>query len=526
MKRPLSLYIYFDYSERYGVCMNNDGELIILDTDALAPPSMDGDLWQRRINAYSACDMPGTPKCSIYLLAYNRLHKTKYAVECVLKYTQDVDHELILVDNGSDDGTLDFFQSVQHKNKTIIRVTKNIGSGYPFEHIYRVSKGKYLVCVPNDVYVTKNWLSNLLKCYESDPRIGHAMPVSSNHSNKQQVDLEYSDFDEMQEKAAEYNKSDPAKWEERMRLVNVIAVFPKHVLESVGFIDRAFVHDFGEDDYAARLRHSGYKLILCRDTWVCHDHNISSGEDKVLSEYQKSLDSGRGTFKEKYRGIDAWDDICNFEPGLLSPINDMRLSAGPTATLSVDPKCGTPVLEIRNRLRRRGVSDVFSCAFTTQAKYLSDLLYAADDARCDRIDFIQSHYANDTFDIIALCEPLNMYNSPVTLLQSLCMLLKPNGVLLIKLRNTDNIHTFIRTVGLGEAYDEDFPSALPVKEIIECLYLFGMRNATLVSADALPHSNSDKEHIRAVISAVKGNVDNGDYNRLLAKDFIVMAEKG
>ncbi len=241
--------------------MKFDPEPLILSTEHLEAPDPSKGLWENRAAAYRMYDAPGVPLCTIAVTAYNRLEKTRICVECILKYT-DADYELLLIDNGSCDGTTEYFKTVAHGRKKIVRITKNIGFCFAWKTAKECFSGKYLVIVSNDVYVTQSWLSNLLKCYESDPRIGFVEPVSNNVSNNQQVDLPYTDFNDMQLKAAEYNKSDPRKWEERLRCISLIGVYSRPVLDIIGLSDAAFLHDFTEDDLAARLRLGGYKLML------------------------------------------------------------------------------------------------------------------------------------------------------------------------------------------------------------------------------------------------------------------------
>lgn len=503
--------------------MTNDYyiEPIVINSDTLAPPLPSADMWENRKNAYFMYDTPDMPTCSIVVTGYNRLNKTKYCVECILQYTQDVDYELILVDNGSNDGTLEFFQSVQYKNKKIIRVTQNRGSFLPFRYYVNIFKGKYLVNVANDVYVTKNWLSNLLKCYQSDPKIGFIEPVSSNVSNLQEVDLGFADFDDMQKKAAVFNQSDPAKWEERLRLISVISLFSRDVLDSVGIYDTAYSHDFIEDDICARIRRMGYKLVLCRDTWICHDHDFRNLEDKDPAAFQASLESGRAVYREKYHGIDPWDDINNFEMTLLAPLDSARIP-NPVKALTVDARCGTPALEIRNRLKRRGTKDVTLYAFTTAAKYFLDLQTVCDEVMCDRIDFIQQHYMNDTFDVVVLGEPVNTYPMPVRLLQTLYGSLKPGGMLLFKVRNTDDYRAFLRSVGMEVASDPDLPSSTPLSEVLECLKLFGAVDCT-VSADLESLSVDDQKFLMNKLKAANPNSDQATLNRLCIKDYCIKA---
>ncbi len=505
--------------------MGFEAEPIIINTDHLSVATPTNELWENRSAAYSMYDAPEIPKCSIMVQGYNRLHKTRYCVECILKYTQDVDYELILVDNGSDDGTYEFFQSVPYEKKQIIRVTKNIGAGYPLHHVKRIFRGKYFVSISNDIYVTKNWLSNLLKCYESDTKIGYAMPVSSNVSNFQQVDFDYKNFDEMQKKAAVFNISNPLKWEERIRLISMICVWSRQVIDIVGWFDGAFVHDFGEDDMAARLRRAGYKMMLCRDTWICHDHDFRNMEDKDPATFAASLESGRATYREKYHGIDAWEDINNFEMTLLSPLDTIRLPGTALRSLVVDGRCGTPVLEIRNRLKRRGAAQIDSFAFTTQAKYYPDLQTVAHQVDCDRIDFIQSHYSNGSFHVVALCEPVNTYPTPITLLQRLYDFLAPGGLLLFKLRNTDDFNALLRAANMGGSSDGDLPSILPPAEVQACLKLFGGKGISITS-EQFDLSSEDRNTLLNMLRTIKPAATQNDLNMLVTQNFVFQVTKG
>ena len=500
-------------------------EPIIVNTNNLTTPAPAKDLWDNRVAAYNTYDAPGAPKCSIWIMGFNRLEKTKYCVECVMNYTQEIDYELILVDNGSEDGTYEYFQTVPFDNKKIIKVTKNIGAFFPMSEVLKVFTGKYLVIVPNDVYVTKNWLDNLLKCYESDKSIGFVVPVSSNVSNLQQIDLNFKSNDDMQKKAAAYNQSDPLKWDERCRLISIISIFSRHVLDTVGVFDSAFIHDFSEDDLCIRLRRNGYKLILCKDTWVCHDHDFRNMEDKDPEKFQQTLESGRNTYREKHFGIDAWDDINNFEFTLLEPLDKENLPKDRLTILCAEARCGTPMLEARNRLRKRGLTIKSSYAFTSQAKYYQDLQTIADDVKCERVDFLQACYANDTFDIIIFCEPINTYSSPITLLQRLYSFLKPGGMLLFKLRNTDDFNTILRAVGIGGMDDNDLPAVLPLNQVRECLKIFGGKNIYIVP-ELHNLDEEDKKTLLALLRSIKQNADNNDLIRVLTKDYCFKVIKG
>lgn len=296
--------------------MSENGNIQIINTNSLTSPVEADNLYISRKNAYENL-LPGIPEVTVFVVAYNRLEKTKRCVSSILKYTEGIDYELLLVDNGSEDETLEYFQSVPYPRKRIIRITKNLGSQYALNLAMRSFSGRYFVQVTNDVVVTKNWLSNLLCCMESDPQTGMVTPGSSNISNLQEIPLTFSSYEEMQEKAAAYNQSDPWKWEQRLRLITIVLVIKRELIEQIGMIDRGFYHDFSDDDFSVRVRRAGYKLMLCLDTFVHHDHDFRHGEDKDMQKFRCSLEKGRKNFFDKYHGLDSWDDMSDYEEYLI-----------------------------------------------------------------------------------------------------------------------------------------------------------------------------------------------------------------
>lgn len=466
--------------------MQDRGVVQVVNTDHLPPPTEADDLYNSRKNAYESLS-DGSPDVTILVIAYNRLEKTKRCVTSILEHTQEIDYELLLVDNGSEPDTLDYFQSVRHSQKKIIRITKNLGEQYALNLAMCSFSGRYFVRVTNDVIVTKNWLSNLLRCMESDPRIGMAAPGSSNISNLQEIPLSFSSYDEMQEKAADYNQSDPRKWEERLRLITVIMLVRREVVEVTGMIDRGFYHDFGDDDFTVRVRRAGYRLMLCMDTFVHHDHDFRHGEDKDQKKFQLSLEKGRKNFQDKYRGLDSWSDMTNYEGYLPHFFSNGTLPPAP-CIMGVDVRCGLPILQIKNELRHRGITDVSMTAFTTQAKYLCDLQTVCDEVACDRIERISDFLEYRNFNYIVLGQPINTYSEFPRLLRSLLRALRPGGALFLKLKNTQDILSYLTMFGYTFPLEE-LAVQLTLEQFNQSLQLLQVQSCNILN---IPHQVDPK----------------------------------
>ncbi len=394
---------------------------------------------------------------TIFIMGYNRLNKTKDCIESVLKYTKGIDYDLILVDNGSDDGTLEYFKSIDYDKVRIIRINKNQGTGIPSLVLGLEWFSRYYVGLANDIIVTENWLSNLLAVAKSDKRIGMVNPMSSNVSNCQMYNMEFTDFDDMQKKASEYNKSDPSKWHERMRLITLGTLYTKECLLAIGWpcFDCGFSHNFGDDDISFKVRRAGYKTMLAGDTWIHHNHDIFKFEDKNPEEYHASLDTGRKNFQDKYFGVDAWDDVCNHVFHFIEDYITMPADTENIRILGVDVKCGTPVLDIKNSIRKYGIFDTENSAFTQDSKYCIDLRTICNgNVVCDRPEFIYGYFRSDYFDYIIVGNQINNYDQPEKIITFLYSLLKQSGQLFLSLKNTSNIFALLEIMGYNLDYTE------------------------------------------------------------------------
>ncbi|GHV46665.1 hypothetical protein FACS189499_02410 [Clostridia bacterium] len=522
-------YIKPDYRE-YG---ENSVEPLLLSSAGISPPESDMklSLAENRERGYACYSRGGEPLFTVSLIAFNRIEKTRYCVECLLKYTSEYDYDLILIDNGSDDGTYELFQSVAHPRKRFIRVDKNIGMNFPMQaaNLFGNFRGQFFVSLANDVYLTKNWLSSIARCIETDKTIGLILPRSTNTSNYQTVNIQYSSWDDFQQKAADFNKTNPSLWEERMRLVTPFTIFTRRFFDLVGSFDYGYFHDFAEDDLSIRCRRAGLKNILCGDTIVAHDDNTTVQTQARLD----SLEYGRAAYKKKW-GVDAWDDIINYEFSTLGFIENASFPEDRAIdVLSVDCRCGTPVLEIRNILRRRGITDVKSYAFTTKAKYYTDLLTTGADVVADRIEFLEEFYKPKSLDIIFLGEVVNQYKNPVKLLTRLHKFLRPGGVLLWKLRNFDNLQALFAKNGyaldLGETIDAYSAAAIPFADFIETInktlrkpdITIGTEKFSLGSEELLTQ-------IRDVLHKIDDKADDELLKKLLVKEYCfgLIKEKG
>ncbi len=96
---------------------------------------------------------------SIITAIHNQLPMNRLFYDCIKKYTHEP-FELIIIDNCSDDGSGDFFESVGAK---VIRNAKNYSYPYAQNQGIKLAKGSLFAFLNNDIIVAPNWNKMLLE---------------------------------------------------------------------------------------------------------------------------------------------------------------------------------------------------------------------------------------------------------------------------------------------------------------------------------------------------------------------------
>lgn len=104
---------------------------------------------------------------SIITAIYNQLGMNRLYYETVKENT-DSDWELIIIDNGSDDGSAEFFESLGDRR---VRVVRNDGNySYPYcQNVgIKEAKGDILAFLNNDILLSPHWDTRMLSILGKD----------------------------------------------------------------------------------------------------------------------------------------------------------------------------------------------------------------------------------------------------------------------------------------------------------------------------------------------------------------------
>lgn len=211
---------------------------------------------------------------SIIIPTYNQLGYLRSCIESIRKYTPQA-YELIIIDNGSTDGTSAYLKSQAGWLRYKI-CKQNLGFAGGVNQGLMMAKGTSLVILNNDTIVTTNWLSNLLYCLNSDPSIGLVGPVTNYLSNDQKIKVNYKNMNEMQQFALRHNQVNPERWRRTNVVLGFCLALTRDVLERVGFLDEGYVIGTCEDvDFYLRIRLLGLHLVIAEDTFIHHYGSVT-----------------------------------------------------------------------------------------------------------------------------------------------------------------------------------------------------------------------------------------------------------
>jgi len=110
---------------------------------------------------------------SIIIPVYDKLDLTRQCLASLWEHTPGDRYEIIVVDNGSTDGTAEYLRELE--NEGLVRALiqeENLGFARACNRGAASARGRYLLFLNNDTEVTDGWLSPLVQTLDHDPYVG------------------------------------------------------------------------------------------------------------------------------------------------------------------------------------------------------------------------------------------------------------------------------------------------------------------------------------------------------------------
>ncbi len=216
-------------------------------------------------------------RCDIIIPVYNGLNYVSACVESILKYT-DYPYRIIIVDDGSDSFVrrrLAEYEKAYPQIKVLYN-EENLGFVKTANRGIKESTGKYVVILNSDTFVTPGWLGRMIRCAESDPRIGIVNPISNMAVNLSVQMPPGLNIFTMDKKIQEISKR---LYPDIVTPVGFCFLIKRNIIDMFGGFDEVYGRGYCEEsDYCMKVVDAGYRTVAADDVFVYHKGCASFGQ--------------------------------------------------------------------------------------------------------------------------------------------------------------------------------------------------------------------------------------------------------
>ncbi len=217
-------------------------------------------------------------RVSVVILNYNGKNFLEKFLPTIIKFSPDC--EIIVADNGSADGSLQYLRNHFPDVKSLdLHENHGFCKGYnlALSHV----DSEYSVIINSDVEVTENWLNPIINLMDNDPRIAAIQPKLLDFHMRDK--FEYAGgaggfidkygypfcrgriFDTIETDSGQYDDTREIFWATGAAFIIRTDLFRKY-----GGFDEDFFAHMEEIDLCWRMKQDGYKVFYCGDSYVFH----------------------------------------------------------------------------------------------------------------------------------------------------------------------------------------------------------------------------------------------------------------
>lgn len=240
--------------------------------------------------------MAKQPKVTIVILNHNGFKDTFFCLTTLLK-TKYSNFHIIVVDNGSKDDESALLKKI-FKNKRInfLRFKKNLGFTGGNNRILKTINTKYVVLLNNDVEVSLDWLSPLVKRMEKDDKIAVIQPKILWLTNKKYFDyagacggfIDIFGYPFTRGRMFNTIEKDKGQYDSLMRVLwasGAAMMIRKSVLDKIGLFDERFFNYMEEIDLCYRINKAGFKVFCEPKSLVYHKVGATASKNDLKKRF-------------------------------------------------------------------------------------------------------------------------------------------------------------------------------------------------------------------------------------------------
>jgi GT2 family glycosyltransferase len=260
--------------------------------------------------------LPINMELSIIIVSYNTKLLLLDCVASIVKYTKNLAYEIVVVDNGSTDGSVEALKANYAKSKwlRIIQNKENKGFGAANNQGIDATSGTYVLLLNSDTLVGDNCLTEMVEWLEKHPKVGVASCALKNVDGTMQgtggyfptlakvftwmffvEDIPFLDrlirpFHPVHGQSFFYRgTSQYTKPREQDWVTGAFMLIPKKVLGTIGTFDEDYFMYTEEVDLCYRIKSAGLSVWYLPKWSITHLGSASSTREFPLLQEYKSI---------------------------------------------------------------------------------------------------------------------------------------------------------------------------------------------------------------------------------------------
>jgi GT2 family glycosyltransferase len=234
----------------------------------------------------STTEQVGYSRLSICIVTFNAGHWLKDCLDSIQEDTLLGELEIIVVDNGSEDGT----EAMLHGDYPQVRFignTSNLGYTKPMNQGLRAARGSYLMQLNPDTKILPGAFDNLVSYMDEHPRVGICGPKVLNRDGTFQKQCRrgeprplammgyffrltslFPDSKLFGGYLLEYEDEDATI--EVDALSGSCMLIRREVIDEIGYLDEQFFAYQEDTDFCSRARQAGWKVVYYPEAQIIH----------------------------------------------------------------------------------------------------------------------------------------------------------------------------------------------------------------------------------------------------------------
>lgn len=240
---------------------------------------------------------------AIILVNYNTKNLTRDCLKSVYEKTMDVEFEIFIVDNNSQDGSIEMIEQ-EFPQVKLIKNPDNKGFGAANNIAIRQSNAKYIFCLNTDTLLINNAVKILYDYMEANTEVGAC--GGQMYDKQMQPNCSVGNFPTIQRIFLQYmglNKIFKKYWQEKIapgKIVNYTKptdvdyiigadlMLRKSVLDEIGLYDENIFLYGEESDLCYRIIKNNKRVVFVPTSEIIHlqgmsSHNVNTSKIQYIS---------------------------------------------------------------------------------------------------------------------------------------------------------------------------------------------------------------------------------------------------